>query len=225
MNPNRNNIPEMGDQQLMAQAKVDFAELPEEMRQNYLYCVWKREPRPSGKPAKVPYNPRTGMRADCSDPSTFGTLADVQNYAERGYDGVGVLVTFLAGDTRMIAVNIDNCIDDNGNYSQTAIDIIQILGSYTEISPSGHGIRILVTVHSSFTYDSNRYYINNQKIGLEIYDPAYTKKYVSVTGHTLTPGIGLEQREKELMAVLEKYMVRKDQLPPQTAAQAPHTVS
>lgn len=204
--PSVNNTPEMTAQrQPAAKEQVDFAKLPDGVKLMCCWCVWKYEPRPSGKPAKVPYNPRTGMRADCSNPSTFGRLADVQNYAERGYDGVGVLVGNLSDGSRMVAIDIDKCINVQGSLSPMAADIIRAMGTYTEVSPSGQGIRILLAVPADFTYDSGRYYINNSSIGLEIYDSATTKKYVSVTGKTLTPGAGLELRGNELLAVLEKY--------------------
>ena len=139
-NPNQSNTP------------VDLTKLPGEVKLKCRFCVWRYEPRPSGKPAKVPYNPKTGMRADCSNPSTFGNRADVQNYAERGYDGIGVLVSNLDENFRMVAVDIDQCISAQGDLSDMADDIIQTMQSYTEISPSGHGIRILCKVPRNFTY-------------------------------------------------------------------------
>ena len=50
---------------------VNFVNIPKELKTNASFCLWKLEKR-SGKPTKVPYNPRTGQLAKTNDPSTFG---------------------------------------------------------------------------------------------------------------------------------------------------------
>ena len=64
-----------------------------------------------------------------------------------------------------------------------AKDIIERMGSYTEISPSGTGIRIIFTT-DRFSYDKDKYYINNQKLGLEVYVSGATNKFVTITGNS-----------------------------------------
>ena len=44
---------------------------------------------------------------------------------------------------------------------------------------------ILFTVPDGFQYDKARYYINNQKIGLEVYIAGCTNKFVTLTGNVL----------------------------------------
>ena len=44
--------------------------LPASLKDRGLWCVWKYEQR-DGKPTKVPYNPRTGGRAQSNNPATF----------------------------------------------------------------------------------------------------------------------------------------------------------
>ena len=80
------------------------------------------------------------------------------------------------------------------------------MSTYTEKSPSGYGLRILFTVPNGFQYDKARYYINNQKAGLEVYIAGATSKFVTVTGDTLTPGLDLQERGEQLQQVLEKFM-------------------
>ena len=41
-------------------AKVNFVNIPQELKNNASFCVWKLEKR-KGKGTKVPYDPRTGM--------------------------------------------------------------------------------------------------------------------------------------------------------------------
>ncbi len=181
--------------------------LPAPLRERASFCCWRYEER-NGRRTKVPYNPRTGGMAQSNNPETFAPLAVAAGAMER-YDGLGV---GIFGD--LGAIDIDHCIGDAGP-SELARDIILTMDSYTELSPSGTGIRILFWA-PDFQYDTGRYYINNQKRGLEVYIAGCTKKYVTVTGNVY----GIEEmaeRSAQLQQVLEKYMVR----PTVTAVNSP----
>lgn len=176
--------------------------LPPQLQREALFCCWRYEER-KGKRTKVPINPRTGGNAQSTNPTTFASLAEALAALERQQlDGIGVGIFGSLG-----AIDIDHCIDDGGVISDMALDIIGIMGSYWEVSPSGHGVRILFSA-SGFQYDKKRYYINCQQLGLEVYIAGCTNKYVTVTGSTSTPGMKLEERGAQLVTVLEKYMVR-----------------
>ena len=174
--------------------------IPASLRETGLFCCWKYEKR-GGRITKVPYNPRTGNRANSTNPATFAPLSEALE-AVGDYDGIGIGVFGDLG-----AIDIDHCISDNGELSEMAVDIMEAMQAYTEYSPSGKGLRLLFHA-TGFEYDKDRYYINRQKIGLEVYIAGNTNKYVTVTGNTLTPGVDLEERGEHLAAVLEKYMVR-----------------
>ena len=198
--------------------KVQANNLPAELRESGLFCCWRYETRPgTDKPTKVPYNPRTGGGAQSTNPGTFAPLSVALEAAERGqYDGVGVGVFNGLG-----AIDIDHCLDDNGRPSELARDIAGTIHGYTERSPSGKGLRILFTVPDGFQYDKARYYINNQRLGLEVYVAGATQKYVTVTGDAINPGYPLEERGEQLAAVLEKYMVRPRAQTPTPQTQTP----
>lgn len=177
--------------------------LPLQLKEQGLFCCWRYEQREGpDKPTKVPYNPRTGGKAQSTNPDTFAPL-DVAMVSVQGYDGIGVGVFGSLG-----AIDIDHCVDDAGQLSELARDVADMIHGYTEYSPSGRGLRILFTVPDDFQYDKARYYINNQKLGLEVYIAGATQKYVTVTGNAVNPGDPLEERGEQLRAVLEKYMVR-----------------
>ena len=101
---------------------------------------------------------------------------------------------------------IDNCCDGNGVLSEMAQNIVDIMNSYTEYSPSGKGIRIIFKV-SDFHYDRTRYYINNHRIGLEVYVSGCTNKYVTLTGNRIS-GNTIEERSYELENILNRYMMK-----------------
>ena len=185
--------------------------LPIPLRESACFCCWRYEER-NGRRTKVPYNPRTGGTAQSNNPETFAPLP-VAAGAMQNYDGLGV---GIFGD--LGAIDIDHCIVD-GVPSELARDIIQTMKGYTELSPSGTGIRILFWA-PGFRYDTERYYINNQKRGLEVYIAGCTKKYVTVTGNVYGSE-EMAERSAQLQQVLDKYMVRPAVATPTAGAGVP----
>lgn len=175
--------------------------LPAALRKSGRFCCWRYEER-DGKRTKVPYNPRTGGRAQSTNPDTFVSL-DTAEAVQGRYDGLGVGIFGNLG-----AIDIDHCISEAGELSPMAADIMKTMDAYAESSPSGCGVRILFTVPDGFAHDKARYYINNQKAGLEVYIAGSTNKFVTVTGDAFTPGEDLKERGEQLRAVLEKHMQR-----------------
>ena len=176
--------------------------LPLQLREEGLFCLWKYEEQ-GGRRTKVPYDPRTGKRARSNDPSTFAPLAAAVSM-QAGYDGLGV---GIFGD--VCAIDIDHCIGEDGRYSQLAMAVVAIVDGYTELSPSGRGIRIFCRA-PKLHYDKNRYYISRQKIGLEIYAAGVTGKYVTATGDKLPESVGtLEDRSRQVQEVLDMFMLRE----------------
>lgn len=155
--------------------KIQTDNIPADLRETGQFCYWRYETRPgTDKPTKVPYNPRTGGRAQSTNPATFAPLQLALEALERGgYDGIGVGVFGGLG-----AIDIDHCISEAGELSEMATDIMETMNAYTEYSPSGKGLRILFTVPEGFQYDKARFYINNQRAGLEVYIAGHTNKYV-----------------------------------------------
>lgn len=80
-------------------------------------------------------------------------------------------------------IDLDYCIDADGNYSQTAAEIIAMMHSYTELSPSGTGVHILFQAEG-FRYNAERLFIMNRQRGIEVYVAGATNKYVTITGQT-----------------------------------------
>lgn len=114
-------------------------DIPNELKNHNYWCVWKDK--------KMPYNPKTNMLAKTNDPDTFADFETVCKALNCGsYIGLGIGIFNSIG-----AIDIDHCYD-NGKLSDMAKDIIDKMGSYTEISPSGTGIRIIFTV-KDFKYN------------------------------------------------------------------------
>ena len=52
--------------------KINFVNIPQELKANASFCVWKKEKR-QGKPTKVPYNPKSGKLAKTNEPAQIST--------------------------------------------------------------------------------------------------------------------------------------------------------
>jgi len=73
--------------------KMQFNTLPDKLIECALWCVWKYEDR-DGKPTKVPYNPRTGGRAQSNNPATFSDFKTaVAAFGTCKYDGMLAFVS------------------------------------------------------------------------------------------------------------------------------------
>lgn len=176
--------------------------IPQELRDNALWCVWKREIR-GGNPTKVPYNPITGDRAESDNPDTFSSFAIAEEkYQYDGeYDGVGVRV-----DNGFSFIDIDHCIE-GGELSDLATDICQKIGSYTEKSPSGTGLRIVIK--GDIGYDKTKYYLKNPNNGVEFYVSGMTNRFMTITGNTIYNAPIKKVETADLTEFLNQYMRRK----------------
>ena len=164
--------------------KVNFVNIPQELKANASFCVWKMEKK-SGRPAKVPYNPKNGQMAKTNDASTFSDFGTAMKaYAMGGWDGIGYRVSEGIG-----AIDIDKCIREDGNLNDVAASILAFLpDAYFEKSPSGTGLRGFFRLSPDFAYDKTVYYINNRQHGLEVYLPGTTNRFVTVTGDIFRAG-------------------------------------
>lgn len=174
--------------------------LPEKIIENGLFCCWRYEAR-NGRKTKVPYHPETGMGAKSNDPSNFVSYQTAVQAT--GYDGIGIGIFHS-----ICAIDLDDCISDSGYYSQTAAEIVALMHSYTEYSPSGNGLHILFSAEG-FQYDTKHFYIMNHQAGIEVYVAGATSKYITVTGNRCED-YEFGDRTRELQALLDKFMRRPE---------------
>src|SRR5215216_2035579 len=156
------------------------------------WLCWRFEER-DGKPTKVPYDPRTGEKAESTNPKTWTSYEKaVSECKKHGYDGLGFVFT---PEDDLCGVDLDKCLDpETGELEGWAQEIIGELDSYTEISPSGTGVHILVRGE----LPTGR----NRKGRFEAYDRG---RYFTVTGKHL-PGTpqAIECRQEQLQGVVRR---------------------
>lgn len=172
----------------MPAAELLLAAIPAELKAQAQWVTWRSERR-AGKPTKVPYSPSTGRHASTTDASSW-TGFDEAVRAWRRFDHTGIGFVF-ADDDSFCGVDLDDCLDDAGNLTAEAEGIVQRLETYTEISPSGRGVKLFL--RASLPPGGNR------KGKVEIYD---RRRYFTVTGRHLagTPTT-IEERQRELETV------------------------
>jgi len=117
---------------------------PAELAERPQWVVWKAEKRPGDpKLAKVPYDARTGRKASSTDPASWAALDVAVKARQAGrYSGVGYVFT---RDDPFVGIDLDGCRDPKtGEIKPRAEAIMNRFASYTELSPSGTGVHIIV---------------------------------------------------------------------------------
>lgn len=191
----------------------DLSLVPAALRERDRWLCWRREVFDE-KPTKVPVHPITGMNASVTDPTNlFSFETATAAAAEHGHDGVGFV--FVEGEG-LCGIDLDNCIDENGVMSVEAREIIDSFGSYTEISPSGRGVKIFIRA----TKPTTRCKVTNVPgmTAAEVYDG---KRMFTVTARHLegTPLV-VEDRQAELDAFCARIFPAKPAAGPTTPAVA-----
>jgi len=152
---------------------------------------------------KIPKDPHTGRNAQTNNPSTWGTAAQAWIAKNRyRWAGVGVVFTLESG---LVGVDLDDCfeIDNDGtrHIKPQARDIVQVLDSYTEYSPSRNGLHVICQGEIP---DS----VKRDDIGFEMYNEL---RYFTVTGNRLGDTTKIENRTQELNAL---YVTFKEEQTP-----------
>lgn len=159
---------------------VIFENLPNELKAIPHWVVWKY--KRNGKNWTKPLYQLNGVCASTKDPATWSTYEAVKAaYEAGGWDGIGFCLTDAQG---IIGIDLDDVLI-NGQLEEPATRTIEKINSYTEISPSGEGIRIFL----KGTYNGD----NKKEV--------YTNRYLTLTGHIYDCRNKIEYRTDELNAI------------------------
>lgn len=162
--------------------------IPESLTSRPQWVVWKLVTRDDDKPTKVPFSTnRRGAKAN--DPTTWDTLeAAWEAYESDNYSGVGYM---FAADDPFCGIDLDGCRDpESGKVADWAREVIKKFASYSEVSPSGTGVKIFCLGKSPFSNGRKIPVKGVERMGdkepaIEVYD---NRRYFAVTGWRLEGG-------------------------------------
>lgn len=167
----------------------------DELRAHPQWVVWRYQKR-DGKPTKVPYDAKTGAPASSTDPATWSDSETATAAAPR-YDGLGFVVTAADPYT---GADLDHARDpESGRIEPWAQAIIKRLDSYTEVTPSGAGLRVWTTATLPPGGRVKKKLGPDGTGAVELYDRG---RYFTVTGqHVAGTPETIEGRQAEISAL------------------------
>lgn len=180
--------------------------IPVELLEERRWVVWRYDLRLDQRTGelkwtKPPYQAgRPQSPASSTDPTTWGTHAQaVAAYQHGDADGIG----FMLGDG-WAGIDLDHVVDpETHTLAPWAQDEVKALATYTEYSPGGAGIRLVLRGRVP--------YADGRKRGdVEAYS---ARRFLTVTGHHL-PGtpIAVEERQEALEAFCARRFPPKARL-------------
>ncbi|MCP4902100.1 MAG: DNA primase [bacterium] len=188
---------------------IDLDNIPDELKRTRHWVLWRMENGDRKTPKQI-----NGTNASTKHPDTWATFDDVVEAFDTTYSGIGYV---FAGDDPYCGIDLDDCLDDEGRLCKQAEAIIDTLASYSEISPSGYGVKIWVKAKKPDGKNKSTNVDGFKEI--EIYDRG---RYFAMTGHVLpdTPAT-IEDRQRELDDLY--YTTFGPQEPPRPSPQSRNT--
>ncbi len=162
--------------------------IPLALRKLDRWVAWRWEWR-DDKWTKPPIDPLTGRLTNATDPNAWMSFDEARELARRHGDGIGIALGPEADRCGIVGVDYDKCIDDQGHIDPAVLQIVDTLDSYTEYTPSGHGLRTLLW--------GKKPGARSRKKGcsIEIYD---RDRYFTVTGLVMNDRGEIHTRQAEL---------------------------
>jgi hypothetical protein len=165
---------------------------PIELQRIPQWIGWKPE-AVGGRTTKIPYCPTTGLRASTTDPQTWTTY-DNACEALNGFDGLAGLGFVFKPP--YVGVDLDKCRNaETGATQPWALEVIKMLDSYTELSPSKTGYHILLK--GVLPAGGNR------RGQVEVYTQS---RYFTITGEHV-PGTPTSINERDLTEFHRRFIL------------------
>lgn len=169
----------------MPRPRTPALTVPSELTALRQWVAWKYVVR-DGKPTKVPLG-RHGHPVSVLDEQEWMSYSEAQGVVQKA--GVG----FVFSPTGpYCGVDLDACrFKDTGDFTSEALDLLEKLGSYAEVSPSGTGAKVILKARMA---EGSRHKVpapwkattEDKHAHIECYDKG---RFFTITGSVL-PGYG-----------------------------------
>jgi AAA domain len=170
------------------------ANIPEELRAERAWCVWRFEDR-QGKPTKIPIRP-DGRAFRSNDSTTWCDFAEAVAALERGgFAGLGRAVT-----APYTGIDMDwKHLPEGAPPPEWLGRVLSLLDSWTEVSPSGRGAHVWIRG----TWSGPRQTRFPGGSMLEAYDSS-SPRYFTTTGQTMLTSPATIRSGPEAQAALDQ---------------------
>jgi len=181
----------------LEELETQYAKIPQEMKNLRRWIGFKLLQK-DGKTTKVPFNAITGQYGSSTDPHSWTSFrVAMLGCVKYHFDGLGFCLGQNPEDNTFISgIDLDNHGEED--FKQIATEFIETLNSYTELSPSGKGIHIIIKGKKP---DGRC-----RKDNIEVYS---TGRFFTVTGNVVKP-MPVMDREEELADLWEKYLKQEE---------------
>ena len=133
------------------------------------------------KYSKVPKSPKTGYNARSNNPGTWDTYNRAVRVAAQ-HDNYLIGVA-LPEDRTIIGIDFDHCLDSSGAFTDKTAEMLYTkLNTYTEVSPSGNGLRMFAVGSCSATGEK-KVVIKSPEGGGTQYEFSDHNSFLTVTGN------------------------------------------
>jgi putative DNA primase/helicase len=176
--------------------------IPNELKELKQWVCYQARPR-NGKITKVPIDPSSGIAINIQDNKNWLSFEDALQYMCNMKNVSGIGFVFTETDP-YVGIDIDNCIDENGEWNEVAQMVYEHLKNdgYVEYSPSGRGLHIIIKGRKQ----SNK--SKNTDLGIEMYSQ---DRYFTVTGNAINQ-VDQIKNAAGLRIIEELYFTEKGEL-------------
>lgn len=189
----------------MAVSPPRWDNLPAGMKELHHWVLWKVAER-DGRPTKVPIRADSGLPAEADNQTTWSSYEATKEAFEKGRGGAAGIGFVFHRSSMISGIDLDHCLNPaTGEIDQWAKTYLDRLNSYSEISPSGSGLHVIVkgTIPVTGADGGRKKALKGDgyrpDAAIEMYS---NKRFFTMTGNVL-PGYPqtVEDRQDELTAL------------------------
>jgi len=183
-------------------AKLPELVAPDDLTERVQWVLWRRE-IVAGRETKVPYSVHE-HRASSTKPADWGGFEKALSVWRRHPERYGGLGFVFAAEDPFVGIDLDDCLDADGNVKSWAQGIIERFSdTYTEFSPSGQGLKIW----SKGRLPANLAGVRLGDGQIEMYDRS---RYFTVTGQVFRRApLEVEDHTSDLLLLYDRLVGRK----------------
>lgn len=179
--------------------------IPDELKQREQFVCWRYARSGDGAShrwCKQPISPIDGKLTKITAPETWSDFGTAVNTFQRNKSHLAGIGFVFTDDDSFVGIDLDHCRDpESGELADWASTLVNELGSYTEVSPSGTGVKIILK--SDQQVPSRR----KSSPGIEIYS---SQRFFTLTGHALNGHEQIHTRTEQLLSVHQQHFPPAD---------------